>query len=294
MIYILFLLAIIAGFLYLSLIARYFNPYARIFQPETLSDDFKFISTHSFEEVYLPVTDDVKMHAVHIKIGFPKGVVLYFHGNEGNIDSCLQVADDFLVKGYNLFIIDYRGFGKSKGDIKKAETLYEDVEVAYNYLRTLYSEDTIIVYGRSLGAPIATYVASINSPQSLVLECPPANFQDIAKIYYPSFIYNTIIQFDYSTEKWIGAVKCPIYFFHADGDKIIPSRCSKKLASMATASSKVHITSIHSSSHYTLRNYLEYQIQLEKILHPSMGKSKKPGGHPSELIINPVYKILNS
>ncbi len=272
---------------------RYLDPYRRIFQPEALSKNFQFNTVHTYEEVYLPSEGSIQIHALHLKIGFPKGVVLYFHGNEGNIETCLPIADDFLIKGYNLFIVDYRGFGKSGGAIKNPESLYYDADLAYKYLLNLYKEENIIVYGRSIGSPIATYIASKYSPQSLVLECPFISLKDIAQYYYLSVIYKTLIRFDYSTEKWVKDVKCPIYFFHSVSDRIVSIDCSKKLAEMANA--KTFLTKIQSSSHYTLRNYLEYQMQLEKILHPTTAYDKKQYDQKPPLVIKPIFKkIMNS
>lgn len=266
----------------------YLNPYKRIFQPDPLPQDYEFSSTHSFEEIFIPV-ENGELHALHLKVGFSKGVVLYFHGNEGNIDSCLAVADDFLLKGYNLFIVDYRGFGKSKGSLSGPDTLYNDSLTAYNYLTKLYSESNIIVLGRSIGAPMATFVCSKNSPQTLILECPIAKIEDIGTYYYPQFIFKKLIPFDLSSEKWINSVKCPIYFFHGVSDKVVLLNCSKSLSSQANT--QTHITIIQSSSHYSLRNYLEYQVQLEKILHPFATHIKPSEKEPP--LVKPIYKIVN-
>lgn len=291
MIFFLITIALLVGFLYWYLKFQYLNPYKKVFQPEKLSKDFEFKTTHLFEDIYINVEDNIQLHALHLKIGFPKGVVLYFHGNEGNIDACLAVADDFLIKGYNLFIVDYRGFGKSEGTIEKPDTLFDDALKTYNYLAQLYNEEDIIVYGRSIASPLAAYVASKTSCQSVVLECPPIDFNDIAHYYYPTFVFKTLLKFDYSTEKWMAAIKCPVYFFHGIIDRVIPLECSKKLATMTTV--KTVVTPIQSSSHYTLRNYLEYQIQLEKILFPNL-QEKKSSEQKPPLIIKPIFKVMNS
>jgi pimeloyl-ACP methyl ester carboxylesterase len=277
------------GTLFLYLKYNYFKVYKRVFQPDKLPADFQFNSTHSFEEIFLPVENGVEIHALHFKIGFPKGVVLYFHGNEGNINEYLNLADDFLIKGYNLFIIDYRGFGKSNGSIHKPDTLYEDGMFTYDYLTQIYNQENIIVYGKSWGSPIAAYVASKRLQQSLILECPPFNFYDILQCFYPWPI-SKLIKFDYSTEKWMSDIKSPVYFFHGVSDRIIPIECSRKL--MKTVNVTTNLTVIQSSAHYTLRNHLEYQLQLEKILQ-FIQSDKKQSNQKPPLIIKPIYKIAN-
>src|SRR5689334_19470114 len=115
-----------------------------IFFPAKLSSNHEFRKDVSVEEVNMDTPDGEKINGLFFQSN-SKRVILYFHGNAGCLDSWQYVWDDVSGKGFNLFIIDYRGFGKSTGNISE-KGFYTDAQTAYDYLlRRGFLADSIVV-----------------------------------------------------------------------------------------------------------------------------------------------------
>jgi uncharacterized protein len=146
-----------------------------------LAPDFTFTFPGRFEEIALP-SDDAVISALYFNADHPKGVVLYFHGNAGSLRSWGAVAASFVGRGYDVLMPDYRGYGKSSGWIASEQMLHDDAAVAYQYLLGRYPEDQIVVYGRSIGSGIATYLAKTHRPRMLILETPYFSLKEIVML----------------------------------------------------------------------------------------------------------------
>ena len=119
--------------------------------------------------------DGGTINSVLFRVPNSRGLIYYFKGNSKSIKGWAKFAKDFLGNGYDFFIMDYRGFGKSRG--KRSETkLYNDAQHIYKWLTDRYPENKIVIYGRSLGSGIATRVASWNKPRMLILDSPYFSF----------------------------------------------------------------------------------------------------------------------
>ena len=132
-----------------------------IFLPTQLPEEYSYSFDNEFEEFFLTNPDGARLNALHFKTNKPKGVILYFHGNAGDLSRWGEIANRFLDFEYDVIVMDYRGYGKSTG--KRSESsLFEDAQLFYEHTAKLFSKDDIVVYGRSLGCSIATHVASQN------------------------------------------------------------------------------------------------------------------------------------
>ena len=141
---------IILTLLYISIfIGFYFFQENIIFRPERTSENFIYTFDKNFEEIDLKVTDKASINAIHFKVKNPKGVLLYFHGNKGNLKRWGNIVLPFTDYNYDIFVMDYRGYGKSKGK-RTEEVMYNDAQYCYDYISNLYDENNIVVYGRSL------------------------------------------------------------------------------------------------------------------------------------------------
>ena len=139
----------------------YFQQENMLFQKVTLPQDYSFSYKQPFEELFLETEKGAKINALYFKIANPKGVILYFHGRGGNLAHRWgHIFREFTCRGYDFFIMDYRGFGKSQGKLSE-KALYLDARKCYEFLKEHYREDQIIIYGCSLGTGIATHVASL-------------------------------------------------------------------------------------------------------------------------------------
>ena len=234
-----------------------------IFFPEKLKPNYQFDFTHDFEEVNYRVSDGVTINALHFKSKEPKGIVFYSHGNAGSLSTWGDVADVFLNNKYDLLIYDYRGFGKSGGNISE-QKFYHDANVIYEELLKSYEENKIIVYGRSIGTGVALKVASEHNPQHLILESPYYNLPDLVKKIFP-FMPPFLLRYKFRNDQMIGAVKCPVTIFHGTFDEVIYFGSSLKLEKLMKG--KDTIVPIVGGHHNDLANFETYHKELAKILH---------------------------
>jgi len=244
----------------------YFRQEKMIFYPSVLPPDFKYSFPTRFDELTLPV-DGAAINALHFKTENPKGIILYFHGNAGNLSGWGDIAIDFTRRGYDVLIPDYRGYGKSTGNIKNEEMLHRDAAVAYNYLRGHYPEDHIILYGRSLGTGIAVHLAQAAKPRMIVLESAFLSMKDIASYHYPfipGIFFDLGLKYPMRTDMWISGVACPIYLIHGTADDVVPYSSSERLLKLIITESR--LIKIQGGGHNDLSDFTLYQEELERIL----------------------------
>jgi fermentation-respiration switch protein FrsA (DUF1100 family) len=247
----------------------YFFQEDLLFQKVTLDQDHMFSYEEPFEELFLSTEEGVKINALYFKTSSPKGVVLYFHGRGGNLAYRWgKFSREFTKRGYDFFIMDYRGFGKSQGKLSE-EGLCHDALECYRYLNSLYPENQIIVYGRSLGTGIATYVASHKKPKMLVLESPYFSILDLTPRqmpYLPRFLLPLLLKYHLRTDQWIVKVRSPIHIFHGTEDELVPYDSSLRLLKLLKDKLDAHLIPIEKGKHNHLFYHPTYQSELDEIL----------------------------
>jgi hypothetical protein len=216
-----------------------------------------------FDEVFLTTTDQQEINAVHFRLPSPKGVVLFFHGNKGNLTKWGERVNYFLEYKYEVFVIDYRSYGKSIGNFNENQ-MYEDALLAYAHLKNSFSEDKIVVYGFSLGSTFATKVAALNSPKELILEAPFYNLKKAVQFVLP-FAPTFLLKFKFNTNKDIPLVTAPITIFHGNRDKTTSFEGAKALLKL-NASSKNAFISIPEGTHHNIRTFPKYKQILTALL----------------------------
>ncbi|MGZ5197827.1 MAG: alpha/beta hydrolase, partial [Kaistella sp.] len=150
----------------------YFFQHKFFFQPEKLPPDFKFAYEHlKAEEKTVETEPGAQINYLHFQVNEPKGVVIYLKGNTKSIKGWGKFAIDFTRLGYEVIMMDYRGFGKSTGK-RTAEAMKRDSQFIYDIVKKEFSEEKIVVYGRSLGSGFAARLASKNNPRLLILTSP--------------------------------------------------------------------------------------------------------------------------
>jgi len=236
-----------------------------IFQPSKLSKNYRFQFDFPFEEVFLDTPDDERLHAIHFKNKTPKGVIVYFHGNKGNLDRWGKIVTFFSKKGYDVLVMDYRSYGKSTGKITQEYLLYEDAQLFYDYVVKQYSENEIIVYGRSLGTGIATKIASKNSPTNLILETPFYSLEDVTKHWLPIFPVRYMLKYTFESYKSIKDVNCAITIYHGTEDRVVSYTSGKKLFDSIPSSQKRMITVV-GGAHNNLIDFNTYLETIDEVL----------------------------
>ena len=212
----------------LGCVILYFSQDALIFDPSPLPE------THVFRtgsEVEVPVGEDISLNCLLMK-GGAQGVILYLHGNRGNLRRCIRQAETFAGLGYDIFMPDYRGFGKTEGAIRSEGQLFRDVTKVYEYLRTQYDESRIVIVGYSLGTGMSSYLASKFDPKSLVLLAPYVSFIDLKNRIFP-LVPNFLIKYPLRNHAHLKNVACPVTLVHGTDDEIIPFESSLQLSKIA-------------------------------------------------------------
>ena len=253
---------IVGGIIFLSL-AVYFLQDLFIFKPEKLRADFQFKYDIPFREVNFDVEPGVRINGLHFFRDQPKGLILYFHGNSRSIKGWAKYARDFYRYDYDVVLVDYRGFGKSTGKRSEHEML-NDMQIVYSSLANDYSENHLIVYGRSLGSGFAAKVASDNNPRYLILDAPFYNFRKVIERFLPILPVRFVLRYHLRTDKWIQRVKCPIYILHGTKDLLIPIRHSEQLQKINPR--KITLIRIHGGGHNNLTKFDEYHNFIRDIL----------------------------
>jgi fermentation-respiration switch protein FrsA (DUF1100 family) len=176
-----------------------------------------------YESVSILTSDKITLHGWFIPAPEEKGVLLFFHGNAGNISHRLDSLKIFHDLGLSSLIIDYRGYGRSGGAISE-DGSYLDAEAAWNFLTETRNipAQKIVVLGRSLGAAIAAYSAAKHKPGALVLESAFTSVPDMAARLYPIFPVRLLSRLQYNTKKFVLSVSCPVLIVHSPDDEIIP------------------------------------------------------------------------
>ena len=234
-----------------------------IFKPEKLKQDFIYKYDAPFRELFFDIEPGVRINGLHFTVDKPHGLVLYFHGNTRSIKGWARYAKDFYRYNYDVVLVDYRGFGKSTGKRTEKDML-SDMQFVYDDLATRYTQQHIIVYGRSLGSGFATKIASDNKPRYLILDAPYFSFTKAIERFLPILPVRFVLRFHLRTDKWIEHVSCHTYIIHGTRDWLIPVRNSEKL--QALNPKKITLIRINGGGHNNLPSFPEYHNFIRDIL----------------------------
>lgn len=192
-----------------------------------------------------------------------KGLVFYLHGNAGTLETWGRIAKIYTNLGYDIFILDYRSFGKSEGEIENEEQLNQDISVAYKTLCARYPENEIIIAGYSIGSGLAAILASENKPKALILQSPYFSFTELSSKRVP-FFPDFMKKFHLETFEYLPKIKIPIYIFHGMDDQLIPYENSVRLNKLLK--SDEHFYSLKNQGHIGMNENEDFQSQLKIIL----------------------------
>lgn len=223
-------LAILIALYVLVCVLLYFLQEKLIFFPEQLDASFPFHFNQPFEEKLIPTADGKTLSGLLFKTDSAKGLIFYLHGNAGSLRSWGEVAKTYTDLNYDIFMLDYRGYGKSEGSISSQEQLYGDVQSAYNELKKTYPENKMVVLGYSIGTGPAAKVASVNNPKLLILQAPYYSLTDMMRHTFP-VIPTFILKYRFETYQYLRDCRMPVVIFHGDADEVIYYGSSLKLKS---------------------------------------------------------------
>jgi alpha-beta hydrolase superfamily lysophospholipase len=236
-----------------------------LFHPVALARDYQYSFNVPFKEVDMPFnkTDTINMLQFLPVDSVRKGIVIYFHGNKENINRYSKFADNFTRHGYEVWMEDYPGFGKSIGK-RTEQLLYQQAEQVYALAVTKFRQDSIIIYGKSFGTGIATYLASVKSCKHLILETPYYSIPDLFSTYAPVYPTTRMSKYKIPTNEYLVEVKAPVSIFHGTNDGTIPSRCALKLKTFFKNSDE--FITIEKGTHHNLADFPLFRQKLDSLL----------------------------
>jgi len=234
-----------------------------IFLGDALPPNHRFDFAEPFEEVSIPVPG-ATLNALHFAQRDPRGLVFFIHGNAGNLDGWGRGAAFYRQVGYDLFIFDYRGYGKSTGRIASEAQLHADVRAAYDAIAPRYGGRPIVVYGRSLGSGLAVRLARDVHPALVVLVTPYTSLEAIARRVYP-WAPGALLRYPLRADTLIGEVQSPLLILHGTRDALIPIEESRALAARARA--PVELVAVEGAGHNDLQEFPFYRDALARRLH---------------------------
>ena len=256
---------ILVIYIAISIALYYIQDYV-LFKPEKLPKDFQFdYENQQTKEYNLETRDGATINGLRFfPKGESKGVVIYLKGNSKSIKGWGKFAVDFTRHGYNVLMVDYRGFGKSTGK-RSQKAIKRDLQLVYNKVKEKTTEDRIILYGRSLGSGFATKLASMNNPKMLILDAPYYSLTKVTGRYMPFMPLSILLKYPLPTYKWLKYVQCPIHIIHGTNDKLIPYRSSVKLSKVNPQLTQLY--TVIGGGHKNLNNFESYHKMLDDILN---------------------------
>ena len=239
-----------------------------VFQGTSLPPDFQFHFSGKFEERGYEAALGVRLHALYFRTdSLPRrGVVFYLHGNRDNLARWGRYAPDFTRRGYDVLMVDYREYGKTSGKITTETAFHADVRFVYEWLKREVPEDSLVVYGRSLGTGAATRLAADTHPRLLLLETPYSSMPAVFWSQVPLLPYNRLSRFQFRSDEWISRVGCPVHLFHGTADGLVPYRHSLRLCQKRGEDAARILTTIPGGGHKNLPEFTAYQVALDSLL----------------------------
>ncbi len=234
-----------------------------VYMPKPLENSYRYNCLYDCQEFMLSTPDTEELNVIHLSPkDSAKARLIYYHGNSRNIKLWLPEIQSLLKRGYELVLMDYSGYGKSSGSPQE-DIIYEDAQFVFDWSLSNLDTLDVIIYGRSLGSSIASYVAQTRNAKALALEAPFFDMEDVIRrrgmIFYWPFEFDN--QFD--THKYISNVDYPVIAIHGTEDWIVPIESFNRLVNFE--SDKINYTIVPGGGHNDLDIYDEFQDFLDKL-----------------------------
>jgi pimeloyl-ACP methyl ester carboxylesterase len=241
-------------------LALYFFQEKLIFHPRVLPADFKFDVGLPSEELSIGAehADALLVHAEN-----PRGLLLHFHGNGGNLEGWSEVAEELARKlHWDVLVLDYPGFGKSPGEIRSEAQLWQLSDDAFSLAeqRARAAKLPVAVMGRSLGTGLAVRIAALHPVTALVLEAPYYSLKKMAQLQYP-WAPLFLLRYPLDSAGWMPRVAAPTLVFHGDADELIPHSQGEALAALNPSA---RFVTFPGGTHDGLRHFPLYWQEIER------------------------------
>jgi alpha-beta hydrolase superfamily lysophospholipase len=245
-------------------IAIYYLQDYFLFQSLPLRENHKYNFSIPYRELNIPVTQQQNLNIIQFETQEPpKGVVLYFHGNRKNIGWYAGFAPMFTQHGYEVWMLDYPGYGKSTGKITE-ENLYTYALQLYKLAAKRFVADSILVFGKSMGTGLATYVASNVACKRVILETPYYSLSSLGSHFFPIYPMKKMTRVDIPSWQYLKEVSEPVSIFQGTDDLIVPLSNAVKLKPLLKKTDE--FITIPGGSHNDLRDYPLFTQKMDSLL----------------------------
>ncbi len=233
-----------------------------IFRPVKLKPNHIFNFIPEFTELTFHPHPNVSLSALHFKVNNPKGILIYFHGNKGNLERWGIIASELTRFNYDVIAFDYRSYGKSTGVVSELN-LFNDAMFCYTQLKETLNPKEIILYGRSLGTGIASWLSGQINPTKLILETPFYDMPHLINLFVPKVFYTPHLRF--SSHRYLKNSTYPILILHGTRDGVVPFISGKKLAD-SLINPKMQFVTIKGGKHNNLNTHVLYWDSLTQFI----------------------------
>jgi len=262
------LTACTAALAYASVIALLaWQQEALLFQPQKLPADHAFKVGVDVKESWVDVPG-ARLNALHLQLPKPDGVVFFLHGNGGNLVDWFVNLDFYRQLNFDLYMIDYRGYGKSSGHIESQAQLMADVRTAWLGIAPRYAGLRRVFFGRSLGAGLAAELAADLSadmqPDLTVLASPYSSMVALAQEHYP-WVPAAVLRYPLRTDEALPRLRGSVLLLHGERDTLIPPAHSQRLLRVAPAA---RLVIVPGAGHNDLQRFNAYSDALAVALRP--------------------------
>ena len=246
-------------------IALYYLQDFILFHPTPMEKNKKYEFGYPHRDINIAYDKKTNLNIIQFSTpdSVSKGVVLYFHGNRKNISWYAKCTPGFTSHGYEVWMIDYPGFGKSRGKFTE-QRLYDYALQLYRLARSRYKPADIVIYGKSMGTGIAAQLAAIRDCKYLILETPYYSMNSLVSHYFPIYPVARMIHYHFPTNEYIQKVTAPVIIFHGTSDGVVPYHNSEKLKPLLKPGDE--FVTIPGGSHNDLNDYALFHQKLDSLL----------------------------
>ena len=259
------LLGISAGVYLVALIGLVLFQNKFTFQTVKMKADKSFAFDAMHREVFLDdPAGEAQIHGLFFPADGPSlGLVLYFHGNSGNLQRWGKYATDFTRLQYDFFAVDYPGYGKSGGKPSE-ESFYRCAESAYKWAAGKYPENKIVLYGRSIGSAPASYLAAQFPARQLILETPFHSFGDLSRRNIFLKLFPVPPRQQFPVNEFLSQAGCAKALFHGTKDRVVPMASALRLKPLIEKPDNFIV--IPGGKHRNLSEFPQYHNELQRLL----------------------------
>ncbi len=234
-----------------------------IFFPEKLKQNYRFRFNGLFDELNLESDGEGLINVLVFRCSNPKGRIVYFHGNAGSLRTWGAVAEKFGVLGFEVWVMDYRGYGKSRGE-RTEKRMMADALLVYDKAIESYDQNNVVVYGRSLGTAFATYVSATRNPNKLILESPFYDLADAASAHVPFVPIRKLLKYEFPNHQNLHNTNAQVLIIHGSKDGVVPLNSALLLKPFLKQQDKFVI--VEKAGHNDLENFTLYHSQVDSFL----------------------------